>query len=242
MMTMKHRILTVAILLTSTLALCQMQEAPQSIHLSHILKRPIVLSDQPLSAFMNAISSQTNAAICLEDVFVGNSNTFDNFVITLSTHPGATIRDVLDQFHTAYPQIAWTVQNGIIIFRATALRQVKDNPLDSRTTTDTVIKGGIDEVKGYLAADIPDFHPAIIETKGALWRSAEYDIKIKAGTSARDVLIELTRKYGVKWHASVRPDQPHKNEGDEGARVSVRLFGGSTVPTRVIVDEQKGRN
>ncbi len=205
------------------------QEVTKSIDLAQPLAEPLALTNAPLGSFIGDLSAKTHVAICIEDLRSENHDSFDEVLITFSSAKGDSIRDILDKLQLLYPQITWRVHDGVIILRAAALNSMGDDPLQAKAMGGT-ISGTFDAVKCFLAAGIPDFNPAIIERKGAINGQRTYDLRINPEMTVRDVLVMLTKKYGLRWHAGIRPER--SNRENAPARV-VLSFSDGEIPSEV---------
>ncbi|MBZ5521394.1 MAG: hypothetical protein LAP21_03955 [Acidobacteriia bacterium] len=207
-------------------------ESTASDNLAQTPAIPITVSNAPLSAFITALTEKTKVAICVEDQWSGDRNSLDAISVTFSSTEGESIREILDRFQRLYPQITWNLKGGIIILRTAALRSSDDDPLAAKIPP-TTVTGTFDAVKRYLAAGVPGFNPAILERKGAINGQNTYDVKIEPEMTVRDVLIMLTKKYGLRWHAGIRLGKPEGDQGNGHARV-VLSFTEGEVPAEAV--------
>lgn len=214
----------------SALVYVHAQEDKKGVDLTHTLVRPILLRNAPLSSFISELSERTKAAVCVEDLWSGNGGSFDDMSVTFASSERESIRETLDRFQLMYPQVTWSTFGGIIILRAAALKNLVDDPLNAKAPASD-INGTFDAVKSYLAAGIPGFNPAIVERKGSINHERNYAIRINSGMTVRDVLVMLTRKYGLRWHAEMRQ---HIDNGNGLARVALSFTEG-VVPSEVRV-------
>lgn len=230
---MKNKKATLATFMLIILTLPVGYGQARSIPLTQTLAKPIELENVPLGSFIVELSAKSGAAICVEDLWIDNHDSFDDILVTFSSRKGESIEQILERFQLLYPQLSWRSRDGIIIFRAVKLGELRTDPMDVKAT-ETTINGTFDDVRRYLAAGIPGFNPAIVETKGAINGQLKYDINITGEMTVRDILIALTKKYGLRWHAGIRSN---KSGDDPGARV-ILSFSNGRIPVQV-ADETK---
>lgn len=75
--------------------------------------------------FVYQLTSKMQISIYIEDILLSDGYTFgfDGIAVTFASQEGKNLSQLLNRFQAAYPQVTWTLQGGVIILPAAALRR-----------------------------------------------------------------------------------------------------------------------
>ncbi len=175
-----------------------------------------------INQFLADLSRRTDVLFCVEEIS-SESHALEADV-TLSVKENEHLNDVLDRLQQQHPEIRWSIETNVIVVQTLASQELKDNPLNMKIHS-FEFKGSITELISYLNAKAPGLWASTWTDTPSVYRG-NYDLKFDSDVTVRQVLCELSRDYGIRWYAEIRPPSEPNSSTSSGIKLLVRVHLG----------------
>jgi len=180
--------------------------------------KPMTTEGVSLRTLLAQVSQETGAAICAEDVLVGNQGVLGAMRIDLRSKELLNLADFLDMLARRHPSLSWFCQDGVVLVRAKKACNIKDNPF-SATVDGFVFKGTYSELLTSLSRRVASFVPDIeLTSADRVDETQVYNLEFESAVPVRTIFNVLAREYGLRWWGTVKtaPTRLHETADSIG--------------------------
>jgi hypothetical protein len=195
---------------------------PQAHRIGDIKVGAFDANNLSINQFLADLSRRTNILFCVEETS-SESHVLEAGV-TLYVEDNERLKDVLDRLQRQHPEIRWSIESNVIVIQTLAAQELKDNPLNMKIHS-FEFKGSITEVISYLNAKAPGMWASIWTDTPGIYRG-NYDLRFDSDVTVREILCALTRDYGIRWYAEIRPPLERNSSAGSGIKLLVRVHLG----------------
>lgn len=156
-----------------------------------------------ISELISRIESIHKVMVCTEDICAPGqgTNQADCYVSTsnLNLHDLGAVLAKLEAY-----KIVSSTNDGLVTFRASELRHLKDNPL-TRALPAFRLKGTLADLLHYILARNRDQVFARVSCLGSYDETLPITMRFDSNVSIEEILFSLTREYGIRWRVVLDP-------------------------------------